>query len=128
MKKRIILFGSLLTVFLLVMLPSISAIEYNEIINEKETKLKETLGYKNTELLKNKISNYLKNDQDLKLIDLIKDIIGLIVVFFVFNSINLILKLFVPNFISNPLVLMMKLIQYFVYGAITLDMIRTIFF
>ena len=63
MKKRIILFGSLLAVFLMVMIPNISAVEYQtvkEIYDNKNDAVQSTLGFLFNKIdLLTSISNFL---------------------------------------------------------------------
>ena len=58
--KRKIMFGCVLIISLLIMLPSISAIEYNEIFNENRSRLKDILANEGIEDLKIRILNNLK--------------------------------------------------------------------
>lgn len=134
MKKILNLFLSILAVFLLMILPSISAIEYNEISDENESRLKDTLVNENLEFFKNrildnfeKIRNYLNEEIWSILWDMINDIIGAILIYFVFNAINALYMLLIPPFVSVPLVLMMKLIEFGIYGTIIFDLIRNLF-
>jgi hypothetical protein len=134
MKRKIILFVSVLTVLVLMVAPSISAIEYNEIVNENESKLNNILLYEriedlNIRMLSNleRIGNNFDDDIWSILWDMINDIIGAIVIYFTFNGINMLFLLLIPPFVSFPLVLMMKLIEFGVYGAILFDLIRNLF-
>jgi hypothetical protein len=134
MKRKIILFVSVLTVLVLMVAPSISAIEYNEIVNENESKLNNILVYEriedlNIRMLSNleRIGNNFDDDIWSILWDMINDIIGAIVIYFTFNGINMLFLLLIPPFVSFPLVLMMKLIEFGVYGAILFDLIRNLF-
>jgi hypothetical protein len=134
MKRKIIFFVSVLTVFILMIVPSISAIEYKEIVNESESKLNNTLVYERIKDFKIRLLNIfqiIENNFDYDILsilwDMINDIIGAIVIYFTFNGINIIFLLLIPPLISFPLVLMMKLIQFGVYGAILFDLIRNLF-
>lgn len=134
MKRKIIFFVSVLTVFILMIIPSISAIEYNEIVNENESKLNNKLVYERIKDLKirilyifQRIENNFDDDIWSILWDMINDIIGAIVIYFTFNGINIIFLLLIPPIVSFPLVLMMKLIEFGVYGAILFDFIRNLF-
>ena len=60
MNKKIILIGSLLAVFLMLMIPSVSAVEYNQVMETRESKI---LEYKNNNLL-NEIKQKLINLDD----------------------------------------------------------------
>jgi hypothetical protein len=117
----------------MMMIPSISAIEYNEIEQEWESKINDGLIFEEIEELKTRLSrNFerIKNILDTNiwsiLLDIINDIIGAIVIFVTFNGINSLFLLLIPPFVSIPLVVMMKLIEFGVYGAILFDLIRNI--
>ena len=131
--KRKLLFGCVLITFLFMMVPSLSAIEYHEIVTEHESRLKDTLVYEKIEDVKNRlvhslqrIQNTLNNDILAILWDIIEDIIGIIVIFITFNGIDLLFLLLIPIFVSIPLIAMMKLIELGVYGAIVFDIARNI--
>jgi len=132
--KRKLLFGCVLITFLFMMVPSLSAIEYNEIVTENESRLKDTLVYEKIEDLKSKIVNSLQrientlNDDIWSILwDIINDIIGIIVILITFNGIDLLFLLLIPLFVSIPLIAMMKIIEFGVYGAILFDIARNIF-
>ncbi len=134
MKRKIMLFFSVLTVFILMIVPSISAIEYNEIVNENESRLKNTLLDEKIEDLKIRILSHLERiennfDEDIWSIlwEIINDIIGAIVICITFKFVNMIFLLLIPPFISILLVMMMKLIKFGVYCAILFDIVRNIF-
>jgi len=132
--KRKLLFGCVLITFLFMMVPSLSAIEYHEIITENESRLKDTLVYEKIEDLKSRIVNRLTtientlNDDIWSILwDIINDIIGIIVILITFNGIDLLFLLLIPLFVSIPLIAMMKIIEFGVYGAILFDIARNIF-
>ena len=58
MKKKTILFGSMLAVFLMLMIPNISAVEYQTVLNENEQNLIER--FKNTNLNLNELNEKKK--------------------------------------------------------------------
>jgi hypothetical protein len=133
MNKKILLFGSILSVLIMMMLPSISAYEFNESV--KVTKFKINNNFiddinkvLNLNLLNNLnlLKNYLKNDIWSILFDMINDIIGALTIFITFKGINTLFAILIPPFVSIPLVFMMKLIEFGVYGAILFDLIRNI--
>ncbi len=65
MKKKII-FGSLLAVFLMMMLPAVPAVEYNTAIEVNESHLFEEIQSMNIDELKEKILNLNVEDEELK--------------------------------------------------------------
>jgi len=65
MKKKII-FGSLLAVFLMMMLPAVPAVEYNTAIEVNESRLFEEIQNMNIDELKEKILNMNVEDEELK--------------------------------------------------------------
>ncbi len=114
-------------------MPSIPALEYEEIVKENELRLKYTLIDEIKEVLKirilNKlkmIKNYLTEDIWTYLLDIINDIIGAIVIYITFKGINALFLLLIPPFISFPLIWMMRMIEYGVYAAILFDLVRNI--
>jgi len=134
MKRKIMLFVSVLTFFILMIVPSISAIEYNEIVNENQSRLKNTLVDERIEDLKIRILSHLEGIENnfddgvwSILWDIINDIIGAIVICITFKFVNMLFLLLIPPFISILLVMMMKLIKFGVYCAILFDIVRNIF-
>ena len=65
MKKKII-FGSLLTIFIMLMLPSLLAVEYNSAIKVNESRLFEEIKNMSIDELKGKILNMDVEDEELK--------------------------------------------------------------
>ncbi len=133
MNKKILLFGSIFIVFILMILPSISAVEFNEVVKENESKLKDTIlndireVYKIRILNKLKlIKNYLIDDIWTILWNIINDIIGAIVINITFKGINALFLVLIPPFVSFPLIWMMRVIEFGVYGAILFDLVRNI--
>ena len=131
--KRKLLFGCVLITFIFMMVPSLSALEYNEIVAENESRLKDTLVYERIDALKSRLAHSLKRIENILnddiwsiLWDIINDIIGIIVIFITFNSIDLLFLLLIPIFVSIPLIAMMKVIELGVYGAILFDIARNI--
>ncbi len=133
MNKKILLFGIILSVLIIMMLPSISAYEFNESVKENKLKFKDKFFEDikevfNIRLLNNLnvIKKYLTNDIWSILLDIINDIIGAITIYITFKGINTMFAILIPPFVSIPLVVMMKLIEFGVYGAIMFDLIRNI--
>ena len=131
--KRKLLFGCVLITFIFMMVPSLSALEYNEIVAENESRLKDTLVYERIDALKSRLAHSLKRIENILnddiwsiLWDIINDIIGIIVIFITFNGIDLLFLLLIPLFVSIPLIAMMKVIELGVYGAILFDIARNI--
>jgi hypothetical protein len=124
---------SILILLFLLLLPSISAIEYNEIIIENESKFEDVILDNIKEVFKIRVLNKLKmiknffiDDIWTLLWDIINDIIGAIVTYIIFKANNALFLLLIPPFVSIPLTLMMKIIEFAVYGAIIFDLIRDI--
>ena len=133
MKKKILLFGSIFIVLILIISPSISAVEFNEVVEENEPKLKDTILDEIGEVLKfrflnklNLIKNYLLDDIWTIIWNIINDIFGALVIKITFKGINALFLVLIPPFISIPLIWMMGVIEFGVYGAIFFDLVRNI--
>ena len=70
MNKKIIIFGSFLTVFLMVMIPIVNAVEYNQV----ENILKEKINPINEQLKTKKMISSLKSADIQKLSDILREI------------------------------------------------------
>jgi len=134
MKRKIMFFVSLFVFFILIIVPSISAVEYNEIINQNELRLKNILiderikDFKNIILSQTEIYENNFNDNIWSILwDIINDIIGAAVICITFKFINILFLLLIPPFVSIFLLIMMNLIKFGVYFAILFDIVRNIF-
>ena len=134
MKRKIMFFVSLFVFFILIIVPSISAVEYNEIINQNELRLKNILiderikDFKNIILSQTEIYENNFNDNIWSILwDIINDIIGAVVICITFKFVNILFLLLIPPFVSIFLVIMMNFIKFGVYFAILFDIVRNIF-
>ena len=133
-KRKIMFFVSVFAFFILMIVPSISAVEYNEIINQNESRLKNILIEGRIKVLKNRIlsqielyKNNFNNDIWSILWDIINDIIGAVVICITFKFVNMLFLLLIPPFVSIFLVIMMNFIKFGVYFATLFDIVRNIF-